>query len=93
VILNHADLRILFVGVHEQFEAALEVADNCPLLEKIVCMKSQEISLIRPLAHTKVENWNDFIAYASQDKQTELNQRLADKNLSDLFTLIYTSGT
>lgn len=56
-------------------------------------MKSQEISLIRPLAHTKVENWNDFIAYASQDKQTELNQRLADKNLSDLFTMIYTSGT
>ncbi|UKH18995.1 AMP-dependent synthetase/ligase [Actinobacillus pleuropneumoniae] len=92
-ILNHADIRILFVGDHEQLEAALEVADNCPLLEKIVCMKSQEISLIRPLAHTKVENWNDFIAYASQDKQTELNQRLADKNLSDLFTLIYTSGT
>lgn len=92
-ILNHADIRILFVGDHEQLEAALEVADNCPLLEKIVCMKSQEISLIRPLAHTKVENGNDFIAYASQDKQTELNQRLADKNLSDLFTLIYTSGT
>ena len=33
-ILNHADVKILFVGDQEQYEQALEIAHQCPQLQK-----------------------------------------------------------
>ncbi|MEG9531356.1 long-chain fatty acid--CoA ligase [Mannheimia indoligenes] len=86
-ILNDADIKILFVGDQEQYDIAIEIANKCPLLQKIVAMK-QSIKL----RDIKIaQHWQDFINVSPND--TELNQRLNDKCLDDLFTLIYTSGT
>lgn len=86
-ILNDADIKILFVGDQEQYDIAIEIANKCPLLQKIVAMK-QSIKL----RDIKIaQHWQDFINVSPND--TELNQRLNDKRLDDLFTLIYTSGT
>ncbi|EGV07241.1 AMP-binding enzyme [Haemophilus pittmaniae HK 85] len=88
-ILNHADVRILFVGDNEQYDSALEIAENCPQLQKIVVMKDQI-----PLKEQKLScHWADFIGLDKPQYQAILEQRLSDKNLSDLFTIIYTSGT
>ena len=32
-ILNHADVKILFVGDQEQYDQALEIAHQCPQLQ------------------------------------------------------------
>ncbi|PJG83458.1 AMP-dependent synthetase/ligase [Caviibacterium pharyngocola] len=88
-ILNDADIKILFVGDQEQFDHAMEIAAQCPQLQKIVAMK-ESIDL---KDHNIAYYWQDFVATGSSAQQTELNQRLADKRLGDLFTLIYTSGT
>lgn len=86
-ILNNADVKILFVGDQEQYDQALEIAYNCSQLTKIVAMKSSINLFNHPLAC----HWHDFI---QADFQTaEFEQRLATKQLEDLFTLIYTSGT
>lgn len=88
-ILNHADVKILFVGDQEQYDHAIEIASNCPQLQKIVAMKST-ICLQNNLLSM---HWEDFIQLGVMTHQQELTQRLNDKQLSDLFTIIYTSGT
>ena len=88
-ILNHADVKILFVGDQEQYDQALEIAHHCPQLQKIVAMKSTIQLQQDPLSCT----WESFIETGSNAQQDELAQRLNQKQLSDLFTIIYTSGT
>ena len=88
-ILNHADVKILFVGDQEQYDQALEIAHHCPKLQKIVAMKSTIQLQQDPLSCT----WESFIETGSNAQQDELTQRLNQKQLSDLFTIIYTSGT
>ncbi len=88
-ILNHADVKILFVGDQEQYDQALEIAHHCPKLQKIVAMKSTIQLQQDPLSCT----WENFIETGSNIQQNELTQRLNQKQLSDLFTIIYTSGT
>lgn len=86
-ILNDGDIKILFVGDQEQFDHTLEIANNCPQLQKIVAMKESIELHNHPLA----QYWQDFVK-VKKDTQT-LQQRLDDKRLDDLFTLLYTSGT
>lgn len=88
-ILNNADVKILFVGDQEQFDQALEIADQCPNLQKIVAMKAD----LDGKNHDLFITWNDFLAVQNDEQNAPLAQRLADKRLDDLFTLIYTSGT
>ena len=88
-ILNHADVKILFVGDQEQYDQALEIAHHCPKLQKIVAMKSTIQLQQDPLSCS----WESFIETGSNAQQDELTQRLNQKQLSDLFTIIYTSGT
>ena len=88
-IINNADMKIIFVGDQEQYDQVLEIADECPKLEKIVAMKST----IHLHEHAKARHWQDFIEMADEQYQAELQQRLDGKCLEDLFTLIYTSGT
>lgn len=87
-IINDADVKILFVGDQEQLDHSLEIAANCPQLQKIVVMK-QNLRHNHPL----VWEWDEFIAQGSTAQQALLETRLAQKNLNDLFTIIYTSGT
>lgn len=86
-ILNNADIKILFVGDQAQYDQAIEIANSCTQLTKIVAMKPSINLFSRPIACY----WEDFIQVEPQT--VELNQRLATKRLDDLFTLIYTSGT
>ncbi|MDO4697277.1 MAG: long-chain fatty acid--CoA ligase [Pasteurellaceae bacterium] len=86
-ILNNADVRILFVGDQEQYDQAIEIANSCPQLEKIVAMKPSINLFNQPIAC----HWEDFINVPVQ--AVEFEQRLATKTLDDLFTILYTSGT
>lgn len=86
-ILNNADIKILFVGDQAQYDQAIEIANSCTQLTKIVAMKPSINLFNRPIACY----WEDFIQVEPQT--VELNQRLTTKRLDDLFTLIYTSGT
>lgn len=88
-VLNHADVKILFVGDQEQYAHALEIAPQCPKLEKIVAMKSS----IRLQQNALSCTWEQFVELGSSAQQAELIQRLHDKQMEDLFTIIYTSGT
>ncbi|OAN19020.1 long-chain fatty acid--CoA ligase [Photobacterium jeanii] len=88
-IINNADMRILFVGEQAQHDAAIQVAEQCPLLEHIVVM-SDDVELAE---HPLVTRLSDFITHHSPEAETELEQRLADLAMDDLLTLIYTSGT
>lgn len=88
-ILNDADVKILFVGEQEQYEQALAVLHQCPQLQKIVAMKNS----IDLKGCDQACYWQDFLCSDLNEKTTALEQRLAQKNFDDLFTIIYTSGT
>lgn len=88
-ILNHADVKILFVGDQEQYDQALEIAHQCPQLQKIVAMKEQ----IKLTESTLSCHWDDLIQLGTAEFQAEFETRLANKTMDDLFTIIYTSGT
>ena len=89
-VMNHAEIKFLFVGDEKQYLKALEVADQCPCLQKIILfddhiqLKEQKYSI----------HWTDFLAFGNNDAlDEELQQRIDSRDLSDLFTVIYTSGT
>ena len=88
-IIQNADVRILFVGEQPQYDAAIRIFDSCEKLEQIVAM-SDDIDL---QDHPAGMHWSSFIASGSEAHQAELNARLEQVNVDDLFTLIYTSGT
>ncbi|MDG4947501.1 long-chain fatty acid--CoA ligase [Actinobacillus equuli subsp. haemolyticus] len=91
LIINNADIKLLFVGDQEQLDVALKIAKNCPSLEKIIVMK--------PHLEGTFDNdssscgWNDFLGKSSEKYRSELIRCLNSARLDDLFTLIYTSGT
>lgn len=87
-ILSDADVKILFVGDQEQLDHSLEIANNCPQLQKIVAMKA-DLTYQSDL----VCEWHDFLRLGTTIQDVELQQRLDSKRLDDLFTIIYTSGT
>ena len=89
-VMNHAEIKFLFVGDEKQYLKALEVADQCPSLQKIILfddhiqLKEQKYSI----------HWTDFLALGNNNALDEvLQQRIDSRDLSDLFTVIYTSGT
>ena len=89
-VMNHAEIKFLFAGDEKQYLKALEVADQCPSLQKIILfddhiqLKEQKYSI----------HWTDFLALGNNDAlDEELQQRIDSRDLSELFTVIYTSGT
>ena len=89
-VMNHAEIKFLFVGDEKQYHKALEVADQCPSLQKIILfddhiqLKEQKYSI----------HWTDFLALGNNEALDDaLQQRIDSRDLSDLFTVIYTSGT
>ena len=89
-VMNHAEIKFLFVGDEKQYLKALEVADQCPSLQKIILfddhiqLKEQKYSI----------HWTDFLAFGNNDALDDvLQQRIDSRDLSELFTVIYTSGT
>ncbi|MGL6262006.1 AMP-dependent synthetase/ligase [Vibrio sp. WXL103] len=88
-ILQNADVRVLFVGEQDQYDAAVSIFDECEQLELVVAM-SEDIEL-GEFAHAT--DWKTFVAGAHDEQRAELDVRVAQANLDDLLTLIYTSGT
>lgn len=88
-IVDNADARILFVGEQAQYDAALNLLDQCPQLELIVAM-SDDVDL---RDCPQALSWERFMAQGEQSEQAELEQRLEQACMDDLLTLIYTSGT
>ncbi|WP_315162885.1 long-chain fatty acid--CoA ligase [Capnocytophaga leadbetteri] len=89
-VMNHAEIKFLFVGDEKQYLKALEVANQCPSLQKIILfddhiqLKEQKYSI----------HWTDFLALGNNNALDDvLQQRIDSRDLSDLFTVIYTSGT
>lgn len=89
-VMNHAEIKFLFVGDEKQYLKALEVADQCPSLQKIILfddhiqLKEQKYSI----------HWTDFLAFGNNNALDDvLQQRIDSRDLSELFTVIYTSGT
>ena len=89
-VMNHAEIKFLFVGDEKQYHKALEVANQCPSLQKIILfddhiqLKEQKYSI----------HWTDFLAFGNNNALDDaLQQRIDSRDLSDLFTVIYTSGT
>ena len=89
-VMNHAELKFLFVGDEKQYLKALEVVDQCPSLQKIILFDDHI-----PLKEQKYSiHWTDFLALGNNNAlDEELQQRIDSRDLSDLFTVIYTSGT
>ena len=89
-VMNHAEIKFLFVGDEKQYLKALEVADQCPSLQKIILFDDHI-----PLKEQKYSiHWTDFLALGNNDVLDDaLQQRIDNRDLSDLFTVIYTSGT
>ena len=89
-VMNHAEIKFLFVGDEKQYLKALEVADQCPSLQKIILFDDHI-----PLKEQKYSiHWTDFLAFGNNNAlDEELQQRIDSRDLSDLFTVIYTSGT
>ena len=89
-VMNHAEIKFLFVGDEKQYHKALEVADQCPSLQKIILFDDHI-----PLKEQKYSiHWTDFLALGNNEALDDaLQQRIDSRDLSDLFTVIYTSGT
>ena len=89
-VMNHAEIKFLFVGDEKQYLKALEVADQCSSLQKIILFDDHI-----PLKEQKYSiHWTDFLALGNNNAlDEELQQRIDSRDLSDLFTVIYTSGT
>ncbi len=89
-IINDADIRILFVGEQAQLDAAIALCGVCPqLIHIIVFDDAADLRGCEIAQHLSTfEREADLAAFESQ-----LQQRIADCCLQDLFTLIYTSGT
>lgn len=88
-VIQNADVRVLFVGEQEQFDAAVSLFDECEQLELVVAM-SDDVDLGD---HSFAMSWKQFIALGGSEQQVEFDARLDAANLDDLLTLIYTSGT
>lgn len=89
-IVNHAEIRILFVGDQVQYEKAFSLLGNSPCLEKIIVF-DRTIDLAD---NERVIPFDDFMDKGRRsDKDDEFNNRLSKLDSEDLSTLIYTSGT
>lgn len=89
-ILNNSQSRFLFLENRATFKTYLQVKDKCPSVEKVICFES--------LRDTDVDylSWNDFLALGQQEKSSykkEFESRCRNSKLSDMATVVYTSGT
>lgn len=88
-IVQDADVKVLFVGEQEQYDAAMSFFDECEQLELIIAM-SDNIDL---KGFASATHWHSFVESSAEEQQAELVARLEQLNMDDLLTLIYTSGT
>jgi long-chain acyl-CoA synthetase len=94
-IINHANIRIAFVETVDLLERILRLRDELPTLQEIILLEPLDTSGPGSL-HPGVRLLSDVCELGAQlrtvgDRQAE--ERTANIESDDLFTLIYTSGT
>ena len=87
-ILNETEAPVLFVGEEAQYLGALEILKECPHL-KLIVVFDEEVDLRGCI---NAIHFNQFLNIAPE-RSPLLEERLASRNMDDLYTLIYTSGT
>lgn len=89
-IINHAEIKVIFVGDAEQYSKIMQILPENKYLKKIIVFKESV-----PIQKSdKIMYLSDFLKIgASSGKDNEVKERLARAKRDDLLTLIYTSGT
>lgn len=89
-IIDHAEIKVLFVGNQEQYDKAVTILERSPNLQKIVVCDPR----VNAVPGEQVIYFDDFLEMGRKaDQEKELEQRLSRLDSEDLATLIYTSGT
>lgn len=89
-IVNHAELKVLFVGNQAQYDKAVSLINESPFLRKIVVYDNTA----KIQKNEDIMYFDDFLELGRKsDRQEELKNRLSRLDSEDLSTIIYTSGT
>ncbi|MGE5372507.1 MAG: AMP-dependent synthetase/ligase [Solirubrobacterales bacterium] len=89
-IVNHAEIKYLFVGNQEQYNKAMAIRAEAPSLKKIVAFDKT----IKIAKSDDVMSFDDFLEMGRKaGQEAALKGRIAKLDSDDLSTLIYTSGT
>jgi long-chain acyl-CoA synthetase len=93
-LLDNSGSKVLIAEDQEQVDKALEVADELPMLEKIVYLEPRGI---RGRYHDpRLMAWEDFLDLGRAHREAHpdaMARRMAEAGPDDVMTLIYTSGT
>ena len=89
-IIDHAEIKVLFVGNQEQYDKAMTILGVSPNLQKIIVFDPQ----VKIQKSKNVMFLDDLLDMGRQSgKDKELQERISLLDSEDLSTLIYTSGT
>ena len=89
-IINHAEIKVIFVGDAEQYSKIMQILPDNKFLQKVIVFKETV-----PIQKSeKIMYFSDFLKIGQQSvKDNEVKERMSRGKLDDLLTLIYTSGT
>jgi len=88
-IVDETEMKLMFVGNHDQLEKALWVLDHCDTLDRLVVFEPGGI-----LKDERCMAWKEFLELGSDEKYALMAEKaLAEAEEDDLATIIYTSGT
>lgn len=89
-IVNHSELKILFVGDKQQYQKACNIKNSCPSLQTIVSIFDN----FEMEENGYSKKMSSFLEMGKEkDWDREIRNRIEDCKLDDLYTVIYTSGT
>jgi long-chain acyl-CoA synthetase len=92
-LLEHSGARVLIAEDQEQVDKALEVADACPDLERIVFIDPRGMT---DYCDRRLMRWDDFAelgrAALAQDASL-FDEAVRERSAQDIATIVYTSGT
>ncbi|MDH7552124.1 MAG: long-chain fatty acid--CoA ligase [Spirochaetota bacterium] len=89
-IINHAEIKVIFVGDAEQYSKVMQILPDNKFLQKVIVFKETV-----PIQKSdKILYFSDFLKIGQQsNKDNEVKDRMSRGTLDDLLTIIYTSGT
>lgn len=89
-IVDHAEIRVLFVCTEEQYQKAVSIKESSPSLEYIIVFDRR----VRIDKSDNIMHFDDFLQLGQKPAwKKEVEKRLSQANADDLATIIYTSGT
>ena len=89
-ILNNSESEVIFIENKALLKIYQQVSNQCPSIKKVITFEATGNT------DKNVITWSDFFALGAQERmshQTEFQKRCAESKLSDIATLLYTSGT